>query len=40
VLGLMDVQTTAYHASSDIFDGCRGAASARALAQAEIDKQR
>ena len=39
VLGLMDVQTTAYHASSDIFDGCRGSMP-RALAQARIDKPR
>ena len=39
VLGLMDVQTSAYHASSDIFDGCRGSAQ-RSLAQARIDKTR
>jgi lipid A ethanolaminephosphotransferase len=40
VLGLMDVQTEAYHASSDIFDGCRGDGVARSLAQARIDKGR
>jgi lipid A ethanolaminephosphotransferase len=39
VLGLMDVQTAAYQASSDIFDGCRGGMR-RALAQARIDKPR
>jgi lipid A ethanolaminephosphotransferase len=39
VLGLMDVQTAAYHASSDLFDGCRGSG-ARSLAQASIDKTR
>jgi len=39
VLGLMDVQTSAYHASSDIFDGCRGS-SAPSLAQARIDNSR
>jgi lipid A ethanolaminephosphotransferase len=39
VLGLMDVQTAAYQASSDIFDGCRGGVP-RALAQARIDKPR
>jgi lipid A ethanolaminephosphotransferase len=39
VLGLMDVQTKAYQASSDIFDGCRGGVP-RALAQARIDKPR
>jgi len=39
VLGLMDVETSAYHASSDIFDGCRGGMS-RSFAQSRIDKKR
>jgi lipid A ethanolaminephosphotransferase len=39
VLGLMDVETSAYRASSDIFDGCRGGM-ARSYAQAGIDKTR
>jgi lipid A ethanolaminephosphotransferase len=39
VLGLMDVRTSAYHPSSDIFDGCRGTI-ARSLAQVNIDKKR
>lgn len=39
VLGLMDVQTSAYHASSDIFDGCRGSM-ARSLAQAGVHAAR
>jgi len=39
VLGLMNVETSAYHASSDIFDGCRGS-SAPSLAQARIDNSR
>jgi lipid A ethanolaminephosphotransferase len=34
VLGLMDVRTSAYRASSDIFNGCRGTAG-RTLARAE-----
>jgi len=39
VLGLMNVETSAYHASSDIFDGCRGGMS-RSFAQSRIDKKR
>jgi hypothetical protein len=39
VLGLMDVQTSAYHASSDIFDGCRGS-SAPSLAQTRFANSR
>jgi lipid A ethanolaminephosphotransferase len=35
VLGLLDVQTTVYRASHDIFDGCR-ATSGAALAQTEL----
>jgi lipid A ethanolaminephosphotransferase len=37
VLGLMDVQTSAYRSSSDIFNGCRGGG-ARTFAQAAFDK--
>jgi lipid A ethanolaminephosphotransferase len=34
VLGLLDVETSAYHAPRDIFDGCRGdAASTLVLAR-------